>query len=335
MLIKSISLSDFRGVRETKDKINFTEFTVLIGRNNSGKTSILEALSLFSIPFSGNPNYNIPITGVSKLDFFTELHGHYNSILYGYTGEAKITYSINNSEVIFLLKESKNNFQVIWNSSSFGLSEINRMSEEVVNYFKIIDIEHENSGGKVIYIPNNQAYYQKISEILQGQKNIIVKEGLNVEIVRDLITEWIDDNYTEIFFTPELEVRKEYDGKHPLYIKLKDQGLGVQKVALIALYLALFEPKLILIDDIEASIHPSLLKAFMKWLSNRNCQVIISTHSIDVLNYLLELDIKNSSVLEIYKAEDVVHSNTLGMEELDDYFNSNIDIRNTLGKINL
>ena len=114
MLIKSISLSDFRGVRETKDKIDFTEFTVLIGRNNSGKTSILEALSLFPIPYSGSPNDNIPITGVSKLDFITELHGYFNSILYGYTGEAKITYSINNSEVIlFILKESKNNFQVI------------------------------------------------------------------------------------------------------------------------------------------------------------------------------------------------------------------------------
>ena len=137
------------------------------------------------------------------------------------------------------------------------------MEEEVVNYFTSSNIERENSGKTVLYIPNDQVYFQELSRLLKEQKNIVINEGLHVKIVNELINQWIDDNYTELLFTDDLEVRKVYKNKHPLYIKLSDQGSGVQKVIITALYIALYRPKLILIDDIEAATHPSLLKEFI------------------------------------------------------------------------
>ncbi|MBU7017982.1 MAG: AAA family ATPase [Theionarchaea archaeon] len=44
-MIKEIYLKNFRGIRTGKLE-NFAQFTILLGPNNSGKTTILEALYL-------------------------------------------------------------------------------------------------------------------------------------------------------------------------------------------------------------------------------------------------------------------------------------------------
>jgi len=51
VLVKSLDLKEFRGVRKLSKPIELEDFTVLIGRNNVGKTSILEALYLLAWPF--------------------------------------------------------------------------------------------------------------------------------------------------------------------------------------------------------------------------------------------------------------------------------------------
>jgi AAA15 family ATPase/GTPase len=332
--IRSLTVSDFRGIRKTKKKINFTDFSILIGRNNSGKTSILEALSLFPLPKSVNPSDQIPVIEEFRLNFLSKLHSNYNSLLYGYTGEAKINYSLKNMEAELFLKDIKDAFQLSWNNSKLDLNTTHN-EELLYDFFQKFGSEYNNSGGMVLYIPNNQDHYKIIRENLTKEKwkNIILKEGKHVKIIRNLINEWVDDNFTELLFAPDLQVRKEFEDKTSLYIKLNDLGLGVQKVVIIALYLDLFEPKLILIDDIEASIHPSLLRAFMKWLANRKCQIIITTHSIDVLSYLIELDINNSSIIEVYKEDrDVLKSHTHSIEEFKAIFDANIDIRKIIGE---
>lgn len=43
-MLQSIDISEFRGVRECETPLELSDFTVLIGRNNSGKSTVLEAL---------------------------------------------------------------------------------------------------------------------------------------------------------------------------------------------------------------------------------------------------------------------------------------------------
>ena len=51
--VKTIDLREFRGIRELEKPIPLSSFNVLVGRNNAGKSAVLEALYLLSKPFRG------------------------------------------------------------------------------------------------------------------------------------------------------------------------------------------------------------------------------------------------------------------------------------------
>ncbi|MHC1575632.1 MAG: AAA family ATPase [Candidatus Methanogasteraceae archaeon] len=48
--ISEIDVEEFRGIKRCKKPIKLSKFNVLIGKNNSGKSSLLEALYLFPSP---------------------------------------------------------------------------------------------------------------------------------------------------------------------------------------------------------------------------------------------------------------------------------------------
>ncbi|MHC1636397.1 MAG: hypothetical protein ACXQTS_07285 [Candidatus Methanospirareceae archaeon] len=71
-------------------------------------------------------------------------------------------------------------------------------------------------------------------------------------------------------------------------------------------------------DDFEISAHPSLIRILIEWLSEKDFQVIISTHSIDVLSELIDVRPKDAIVLQLFKTEDdVLHHTKLGLDNLE------------------
>lgn len=94
-IIHKLDLEHFRGIRRLGKPIKLDKFTILIGANNSGKTTILDALSLLPTPNSNLPIFmlkegcNIPGT---RLNLLTYLRGgKSSSLVYYYAGKAKIT----------------------------------------------------------------------------------------------------------------------------------------------------------------------------------------------------------------------------------------------------
>ncbi|MEM2971832.1 MAG: AAA family ATPase [Candidatus Bathyarchaeia archaeon] len=93
MFIHQVDIEEFRGIKKCKEPIRLSKFNVLIGRNNSGKSTILGALSLLPLP-SG---YIEPIVSIYKIDFLKGLIGGASSLVYAYSGKAKLTYNVNDS----------------------------------------------------------------------------------------------------------------------------------------------------------------------------------------------------------------------------------------------
>ena len=84
MFVKNLDIKEFRGIKSSKGAINFSNFTVLIGRNSSGKSTVLEALSLLP-----HPDLLDVIEGNNKKDTLIRLHpGSFRRLLYLYAGRS-------------------------------------------------------------------------------------------------------------------------------------------------------------------------------------------------------------------------------------------------------
>lgn len=88
VIVKSIYIENFRDIKKLDGEIEFTKINILIGPNNSGKTSILEALSLLPYSTSSLP---YPFGG-SRLDFLEKTLKR--DLNYLYVQEPNIEYKV-------------------------------------------------------------------------------------------------------------------------------------------------------------------------------------------------------------------------------------------------
>ena len=331
VLIREVNIREFRGIRETREPIRLSKFNVLIGRNNSGKSAILEALSFFPIPFR---EYSTPFVGVSRLEFISKLHGGYDSLIYGYSGISEIKFMLNNAEVIYRITDKGNVFATI-NGEELGSEDYVRKIASIFG-FKTDKGYVEKLSSLVAFIPNDTQFIRSLSGSIISAWNFIMKSGANVRIVRDLVSKVVHDRFTELFLGAErtLMLRKELPDDKIFWIKVIDIGDGIERALITALYLEALQPKLVLWDDFEASAHPGLIEVLIEWLASKDWQVVISTHSIDVLDRITKIDPEGTSILALKNDEyDRLSVRLWSVDELSDAFERNVDIRSLLDLI--
>ncbi|MHA1384124.1 MAG: AAA family ATPase, partial [Candidatus Helarchaeota archaeon] len=90
----------------------------------------------------------------------------------------------------------------------------------------------------------------------------------------------------------------------------------------------IINPKLVLIDDFVVGFHPSMVRMLVNWLKDKKWQTVISTHSIDVLGELADIDSMDANILQLKKtSEDVLKYNLLTFEKFKSYMDANNDPR--------
>jgi len=84
----------------------------------------------------------------------------------------------------------------------------------------------------------------------------------------------------------------------------------------------------VLWDDIEVAMHPSLMDTLLKWLADSNRQIVIATHSFDVLRSLTLIEPRDAKVILLRKDDnDVIHHKSLETDELEEILEKGIDPR--------
>lgn len=328
MFVNKLVIKEFRGIKSCKNPIKLSNFTVLIGRNNSGKSTILEALSLLP-----SPKTIELISKTNKIDFLRDLHNsspdikNYKSLIYLYTGTSIIEYgNIDNKFYKILIFEKKVDYDSLPTNIMIERNKKNQVyqknSSDIAVFFHIALEQIENS---VLFIPNNTSYFKKMEREMDVLKDFIIKKGIHNKVTKSL-NKCVDDEYSEVMFEP-LRLRKILPDTTP-YIKINDLGSGAEKFIKIMILIEAINPKLVLIDDFEAGLHPSMINIFLKWLKDRECQTIISTHSIDVLYKLTDIEPTDTTILQLKKShEDILNYKVLTLEKLEDFLNANTDPR--------
>ena len=318
-LISSVRLWEFKGIRACEEPIRLSRFTVLIGRNNSGKTSVLEALALLPTYQVGEVRFT-PIAWTWE-HFMKELHGGLGSMIYGYAGEARIEYVIQGKKV--LLEVVGGTIIRPKNSEGAGISRLSMAG--------LLGVSVDRLKEAIMLLPNDSRFLLDLARKMAEENawSLVEKSSANTAVVRDLISKAVHDRFTEatVRFN-SIVLRKELPDGRVIYVKAADLGDGVERVLIYGLWLETYKPKVVLWDDIEASAHPGLIEAVLEWLASRDWQVVLTTHSYDVLERLVAIEPEGASVVVLKKgADDVLEPRVLSLDELREMLESHVDVR--------
>jgi len=173
MFVKKLEINEFKGIKKCKKEIQFSNFTVLIGRNNAGKSSILEALSLL-------PSYfvNDIISGLHKDNYLSTLYegrAGNSSFLYLHAGESHLKYDLGDfiAEMNFDMDNHQN---FIVNGK--------RIRENYDDISKVFNVDEQTLSKLVIFIPNNTKRIQELENKIHFFKNLIMKKGIHIRCGR-------------------------------------------------------------------------------------------------------------------------------------------------------
>lgn len=311
MFVSKLWIKEFRGIKDIKSPLEFSNFTVLIGRNNAGKSTILEALSLLP-----DPNVVDYITDRAKSETLEKLHhGSYKDLLYLYAGTSTLNFEIQNT--IATIKNDEGKIMTLWD---------NRVSPLSSKICKLYQVPYDKLSEMVLFIPFTTSILQDLQDKMRNLRELIMKKGYHIELA-NFLNKCVNDKYSEILFLDPISLRKVYSN-NTVPIQLKDLGTGAEKVIKIMALLEVLRPKLVLLDDFEAGLHPSLIKLFLEWLKEKSWQVIITTHSIDVLHHLIDVNPKETTILQLNKSnEDILSHKVLTLEQIEDFLDANNDPR--------
>lgn len=324
VFVSSLDLKEFRGIKELKEPLELAKFNVLIGRNNSGKSAILHALSLLPHPYLSLP-MGLPVRDGwrDRIGVFKHLLGGKNSAIYRYAGSASLEFVVKEKACLAEISDGR------YIGDRFFVEEEECVSDASI-CCELLGIERGRADDLVAFVPNESIFLSDLQIHLRERWGRIEKIEAHVNIVKDIINKSVNDTFTEIIVREyELYARKEVNGK-PYYVKVRDLGEGVKKILSVLMWLEACAPELVLWDDFEASVHPTLIKLVLEWLAKKDWQVVIATHSIDVIMKILDtkLESKDCGIILLQKtADDILLHKRHTLEELEDFVISNQDPR--------
>lgn len=329
--LRSISINKFRGISKLSvDELS--HINLIVGDNNCGKTSILEAIQLLRAPHDINNVFRVSrirdaYTGHSRMPIFDSfvnmLNGNNDrslsvSCIYDdYINTHKFvqhsaSVSINGSvkRVMLDINELEKNDRLSYTSQMLDPddNEIDEFfgdmtSESILGtYIDPIRINRfTNVTGLAVATQDTIRiqYLSPISHVASYVFNRIIKNEKYKEICIRML-KMFDENIDDLLL---LKVESSY--KSVEYIKNKLIGLmplstygdGIKKVLSIANAIAQSADGVLLIDEIETAIHSKyyneIFSFIIKAAVQYNVQLFITTHSIEAVDGLLNTQVIN------------------------------------------
>jgi len=299
MKIKQIHLKRFR---QFKDSIvEAGEFNLLVGPNNSGKTSILYAVRAFFLLMSGHvflegspPEARYHRRFLSSAEEIAPTPD-IRELWYHKQAGNPITISITfEDDVVFtlVLRQQFGQIHVSTERLPVGLT-----SNKVASYLDT----------PVAFIPGLVGVLVNEPYATTARRNALAAEGRYSEIFRSslqqlysrtptaivTINDWLkglfDIHVTNIAFDEDSDeyVTVKYQQDSNEY-DVVSSGAGLQQVIQMLTYLYLSQPKVLLIDEPDAHLHSRLQaklgELFRRVAADLDAQVFLSTHSLDLID---------------------------------------------------
>lgn len=331
--IHNLYIEGYRGIKNLKlDDLG--QFNLLVGRNNVGKTSVLECIELITRPGDigqfimtsrGRDRRFAPMPlGISLLDsilwsfpiqhFGTDNISRDQIKTTANVSKGHLEYKIECSEtsVIELQKNKKN--QTIDELDETRALEISLEAKVIDEKMKETHVVTENTRSLQKYAKAKFIDARMITpvdhrvipvssrsisnSIMRGDKHNLI------HLLQDF-----DENIEGIEILSPGGVRSAPYFKHRLmgYVPVSVYGDGVRRILTIASGILQSKNGLLLIDEIETAIHAKLLQKFFDWLVKTckmyNVQLIATTHSLEAVDSILLAEKESLNELTTYRLD--------------------------------
>lgn len=289
MHIKNISIQNFKGLNDISLS-NFGNINAIVGKNNSGKSSILHAIDMASLALEIR-NWNAFQPKLEIKDLFNEVGDFSINITYQDDSQIQIRTNNDYRPVTNAQENQKFNSILIWPDVAAGIKNRQQQTPKRI----IEQVENRNFGNiDSLEILSAIKYY--------AERN---QRGLEINDYKELIEEvqfyFPDITEVESDRTENLVPSLTYE-EYGRKLDILYSGSGLKHFLDVLVKTTISGADIVLIDEPEMGLHPDLQRRFISYLhklaEEKGVQVFLATHSQVLLNYADTLNycrIRNSA----------------------------------------
>jgi energy-coupling factor transporter ATP-binding protein EcfA2 len=331
-VIHQLRLRNFKGVVEGEAELD--KLTILVGPNNSGKTTILEALFL-----APNPLRQVPYVPTTAVQLLLEYHKTLSEKGYAFLLNKYIANNmvikVDDRELLFI-KDIGSGIDIYTSYLPPGyVSTTHKFGEREFFHLGYLHPDGNVEVRLDVQIANNTLLLStKLAkfahEYLQSRWIEISNTRAPALISRE-VSRFVSEEYVNVTAEPFMAGSMTFyamlaDGTR---IRLSDLGAGVHLYVVNRLLYEHYRPDVVLWDDLETHFNPRLLTHVVEWFADlveEGKQVIVSTHSLEVVETLTAF-VEDAAVLLTSLRDGKLKVRKLGPKELEEWAKAGIDPR--------
>jgi hypothetical protein len=331
-VIKRLRLENFKGVVE--GEVELDKLTILVGPNNSGKTTILEALFLAPNPLRLVPY--VPQNAVRLvLQYHKTLFEEGYTFLFNKYFAKNMVIKVDDRE-LFFTKDIGSRITIYTDYSPPGYSLPHYIldGKEFFGLGYLLPDSNVDGSLGVLIADNTLLLSTKLVkfayEYLQSRWIEILNTRAPALIAKD-VSRFVSEQYLNITAEPFMGGYMTFyvmlaDGTR---IRLSDLGSGVQLYVVNRLLYEHYKPDVVLWDDLETHFNPRLLSHVVEWFADlieEGKQVIVSTHSLEVVEKICAY-VNDATVLLTSLRDGKLKARRVKPDELEEWAKAGIDPR--------
>ena len=336
-MIERLLLEGFRGVKT--GEIHLAPLTILVGPNNSGKTSILEAL--FLLP---NPLRKVPYGDHTAASLLEHMHRTLDSAGYAFlfhnydytAGTTRLGCDAYGEHYTLELASWGKYIYLITNANL--RSKTTWYDGKTVNCFGALSPAESGLSihDDMTYILGdslllNPRLTEEAISYLRSNWVSIINRGITKKVAQEA-SQLTYDAYEDLTIEPYLAGRYAVyaymkDGRR---VRLGDLGDGLQSYMVSRILYEVSRPQLLLWDDVEAHFNPRILHAVALWIGDllrEGRQAVVSTHSLEAVRIIAGVNEEHAKIQLTHLKDGQLKLRTLTVKEVEELAKAGVDVR--------
>jgi AAA15 family ATPase/GTPase len=303
-MLNHLHIQNYRLFRDLHiDKLG--QVNLIAGKNNTGKTALLEALRIVSCNRISQLNNELSLSITARGDF---------------DNENRFSTIFNNNKLPILINKTE-----IKSDRKYTINSVENHGETIDIYRDAREYVHEG------YTSVSIDTHGKINDLLWNEIVLTPEQNDAIKVLQ------IIDSKIVMLSVNSGQAKILLNGQ-PKPIPFKNLGDGANRLLTLALALVNAKNKMLLIDEFEVGLHHSvqeqLWEIIFKYAKEWNIQVFATTHSQDTLRAFYYVAEKTSEYKEMAnyftlnrKNDGDVKAINYDFEDIETAFMANLEIR--------